>query len=189
MFAIAPGVIPRPKIVYKMMLGCSCFEWVILCVVAIENDQVQTYLATWLTISFLLKLLQKSLILNYLRFLSYGHQELLLHFQISATDARALGIGAALVEILAQERRTCEYYHVPERLQPALSNFNGRLQDHAAECCGCIHQDSKGSGTIYLLWWFFYYNFNCTVCLSISLSEINSLQGRRQHCHCGWNTK
>lgn len=40
---------------------------------------------------------------------------------------------------------------------------------------------------IYLLWWFFYYNFNCTVCLSISLSEINSLQGRRQHCRCGCN--
>ena len=148
MFAIAPGVIPRPKIVYKVMrLGCYCFEWVILCVVAIQNDQVQTYLATWLTISFLLK----SLSLNYLRFLSYGHQEVLLHVQISATDARALGIGAALVEILAQERRTCEYYHVPESLQPALSNFNGGLQDHAAECCGCIHQDSKGTGTYILV--------------------------------------
>ncbi|KAG0615962.1 hypothetical protein M758_5G079600 [Ceratodon purpureus] len=76
--------------------------------------------------------------------------------EISATGARILGIGAALVEILAQEMRTCKSYHVPENMQEALSDSNGIRQDHAAECCGCIHQDSKctGNAAALLIWLF-----------------------------------
>ena len=51
------------------------------------------------------------------------------------------------MEILAQEMRTCKSYHVPENMQEALSDSNGIRQDHAAECCGCILQDSKCTGT------------------------------------------
>lgn len=73
------------------------------------------------------------------------------YVQTSATGARTLGVGTALVEILAREIWTCNNYHVLENVQQVLTDPNGRGQDQAAECCGCIHQDAKSAGTYILV--------------------------------------
>lgn len=70
---------------------------------------------------------------------------ILINFQISATGAGALGLGAALVEILAQEMRTCHKYHVWDTRQQ--SHSIDTRQEPAAKCCGCIQQKANIAGT------------------------------------------
>lgn len=112
--------------------------------------KVQTSLPTWLNIIFIEALL-KICNIDYRKYLSFVDLVVSLYVQISATGARTLGMGAALVEILAQEMRTCNNFHVQENLQQALADSNGRRQNHAAECCGCSHHDAKSAGTYTLV--------------------------------------
>nr|XP_024365719.1 uncharacterized protein LOC112277514 isoform X2 [Physcomitrium patens] len=63
--------------------------------------------------------------------------------ETSTTDASTLGMATVLVEILAQEFRTCNHCHVSKNLKQALPASNTRHQGNAAECCGCLQQDGK----------------------------------------------
>lgn len=119
-------------VLYASGLGRSCTRW--LYCVPQYAEHVQTSSVTLF--------IENS---YHGKYLSPTDLVLLINFQISATGAGALGLGAALVEILAQEMRTCHKFHVWDTRQQ--SHSIDRRQEYAAMCCGCIQQDANISGT------------------------------------------